>query len=141
MPSIKHQIRQNTVALISLVVALTSLGYNTWRNEQTEANRNVRTAGFELLLKLGELDRVVFFAHYDDDPERGSPRSGWAYVLTVRDLGAMTREPAITSAGALVAAWESNWSGLGSDDAAAEAISEAIDRVRNDVRAVLAGLD
>ena len=57
--------RQHSVALISLAIALSSLAYNTWRNEQTEANRNVRTAGIELLLKLGELDRVVFFSHYD----------------------------------------------------------------------------
>ncbi len=68
----KNQMRQHSVALISLVIALSSLAYNTWRNEQTEANRNVRAAGIELLLKLGELDRVVFFSHYDKDEVRGN---------------------------------------------------------------------
>ncbi len=63
----KNQMRQHSVALISLAIALSSLAYNTWRNEQTEANRNVRAAGIELLLKLGELDRVVFLIHYDRD--------------------------------------------------------------------------
>jgi len=86
----KTQIRQHSVALISLAIALGSLGYNTWRNEKTEANRNIRTAGIELLMKLGELDRVVFFSHYDKDTVRGNPRSGWAYVLTIRDLAALT---------------------------------------------------
>ena len=35
---ITEQIRRNTVAIISLIVALSSLGYNTYRNELTEAN-------------------------------------------------------------------------------------------------------
>ena len=30
--SIREQLRRNAVALISLVIAITSLGYNTWRN-------------------------------------------------------------------------------------------------------------
>ena len=42
MTTVGRQLRDNAVALISLVVALGSLGYNTWRNERTEHNRNVR---------------------------------------------------------------------------------------------------
>lgn len=63
--SILEQLRRNTVALISLVVAISSLSYNTWRNEATEENRNLRVAAFEILLKLGELQQVVFHSHYD----------------------------------------------------------------------------
>jgi hypothetical protein len=129
------------VALISLAIALSSLGYNTWRNEQTEANRNVRTAGVELLLKLGELDRIVFFSHYDKDVVRGNPRSGWAYVLTIADFAALTAEPAIGSSTELLQVWSDNWSGLGHDDAAATEISAGIDQLRSDVREVLAALD
>ena len=44
MTTLRQQLRNNSVALISLVVALTSLAYNTWRNERTEHNRNIRTA-------------------------------------------------------------------------------------------------
>jgi len=135
------QLKRYSVALISLAVALTSLGYNTWRNERTEANRNIRNAGFEILLKLGELDRIVFFSHYDRDTERGSPRTGWAYVLTVRDLGELTRDPAATSSRQLVSTWQANWSGLGTDDTSAQAISDAIDRTRRDMLTVLAALD
>ena len=139
--TIKSQIARHSVALISLVVALSSLAYNTWRNEQTEENRNIRTAGIELLLKLGELDRVVFYSHYDQDQDRGSPRSGWAYVLTIRDLGSLMLEPASGSSTELIEIWQQNWSGLGSDDLAASSISDSIDRTRTDVLAVLAGLD
>ena len=79
-----QQLRQHSVALISLVIAVSSLSYNTWRNEQTEANRNVRTAGIAMLLTLGELGQTVLFRHYDMDAVRGNPRAGWAYVLTIK---------------------------------------------------------
>lgn len=137
----KEQLKRHSVALISLVVALSSLAYNTWRNEQTEANRNVRTAGIQLLLALGELERIVFFSHYDMDEVRGNPRAGWSYTLTIVDLASLTREPAIASSKALLDAWRDNWDGLGSDDAAAQLISEHIDRQRADMLAVLAALD
>ena len=86
MSTLRQQLRNNAVALISLVVALGSLSYNTWRNERTEYNRNVRTATFELLVKLSELERVVYLAQYDRDRSGGNPRTGWTYVLVIRDL-------------------------------------------------------
>jgi hypothetical protein len=141
MNTIISQVGRHSVALISLTVALSSLAYNTWRNEQTEENRNIRTAGIELLLKLGELDRVVFYSHYDQDQERGSPRSGWAYALTIRDLGSIMHEPASASSNELIEIWQQNWSGLGSDDLAASSISDSIDQARSDVLLVLAELD
>lgn len=141
MRSFLDQIRRHSVALISLVIAVSSLGYNTWRNELTEANRNIRTAGIEHLLILGELDQVVFFSHYDMDAQRGSPRVGWALVLTARDLASLAVEPAVASTNALHETWEADWQGLGTDDAAARRISEAIDKARTDMLAVLASLD
>jgi len=119
--TIINQIARHSVALISLIVALSSLAYNTWR--------------------LGELDRVVFYSHYDQDRERGNPRSGWAYALTIRDLGSIMFEPASGSSTELIEIWQQNWSGLGSDDLAAGSISDSIDQTRTDVLAVLADLD
>ena len=142
MASMTEQLRRHSVALISLLVALTSLGYNTWRNERTEANRNVRTAGIEFLLKLGELDRVVFFSQYERDTERGNSNEGWAYVLTARDLANLTADPATASAHALYAVWNDRFDELGSPDRnAANAISDAIDTAREDMLSVLANLD
>lgn len=43
--SFKDQVRSNIVAIISLLLAILGLSYNTWRNEITEHNRNVRQAG------------------------------------------------------------------------------------------------
>ena len=91
--TIRSQLRRHSVAIISLVVALVSLSYNTWRNEVTEHNRNIRFAGFELILKLGELQQTVFYRHYDRDPERGNPRTGWTAVLVMGDLAKLMPEP------------------------------------------------
>ena len=93
MSTVRQQLRDNAVALISLAVALTSLSYNTWRNERTEHNRNVRTATFELLTRLADLERVVFLAQYDHDASGGNPRTGWVYVLVIRDLSMLAPPP------------------------------------------------
>ncbi len=141
MTSFTKQVQRHSVALISLAVALSSLAYNTWRNEQTEYNRNIRVAGIELLLKLGELEKVVFFAHYDKDKAAGNPRAGWAHALTVRDLGSLTPEPARSSSISLVEIWNQNWEGLGASEDARRKISDSIDKTRSEVLGVLARLD
>jgi hypothetical protein len=131
MTTLRQQLRDNAVALISLVVALGSLSYNTWRNERTEHNRNTRTATFELLTKLAELERVVFLAQYDHDAAGGNPRTGWTYVLVIRDLAAVVPGPVSTQATQLQNVWAANWEGLGkSDESSAVHIDDAIGSLR-----------
>jgi len=126
-----QQVRRNAVALISLVVAITSLGYNTWRNEQSEANRNQRQSAFEILLKLGELQQVVFHSHYDQDLEdKGNPRTGWAHILLVNDLAGVLDSPMPELTDRLQDTWDANWSALGVEQASVEAILADIDVVR-----------
>ena len=135
------QVRQNLVAIISLVVAVSGFSYNTWRNERSEENRNIRQAGFEVLLKLGELQEIVFLSHYDMDEHRGNPRSGWANVLLIGDLSENIPEPVPIDALALRQTWNSDWQGLGSNDESAENISESIDSLRGAVLQALRQLD
>ena len=139
--SILEQLRRNTVALISLVVAISSLSYNTWRNEKTEENRNLRVAAFEILLKLGELQQVVFHSHYDRDPERGSPRTGWAYALTIRDLARVLPTPMPGEADVLLEVWGDNWEGLGEVQQQADAIMSALEQTRSETLGLLRSLD
>lgn len=141
MNALREQFRHHSVALISLAIALAGLAYNTWRNELTEANRNVRTAGVELLLTLGQLEQTVFLGHYDRDEVRGNPRAGWAHVLLIVDLASLIPEPLPASAGELLQVWQENWPGLGSEEAAVQRITARIDAVRADTLAVLAALD
>lgn len=136
-----RQLRENAVALTSLLLVVIGLAYNTWRNEQTEFNDNIRAAGFEILVKLGELERVVFHNHYDMDEERGSPRAGWAFVLTIRDMGQLSLEGAKRESEKLVDVWQANWEGLGDDDAAVKAISDQVDALRAVVLEELAALE
>ena len=138
---IVEQIRRNLVALISLAVAFAALSYNTWRNEVTEDNRNVRAAGFEILLNLGELQQIVFLGHYDRDATRGNPRAGWARVLLLQDLSTIMPPPVGAASDVLAATWADDWAGLGGDDASARRISDAIDGARGTTLAALAELD
>jgi len=140
--SFREQIQRNSVALISLFVAVSSLSYNTWRNELSEYNRNQRVSSFEILLKLGELQELVFHNHYDRDAEnKGNPRTGWALVLTIRDLSAVLESPVPGSSKELVAVWGSNWSRLGDSKESADAILSGIEKVRADTLALLGDLD
>jgi hypothetical protein len=141
MTSLRQQLRDNAVALTSLVVALGSLAYNTWRNERTEHNRNVRTAAFELLTKLAELERVVFLAQYDRDVAGGNPRTGWTYVLVIRDLSALVPAPVPVQAQELQRIWSGNWEGLGKDDeTAVDHIDAAIVKLRDTTLGTLRSL-
>ncbi|HYQ72800.1 MAG TPA: hypothetical protein VET88_12845 [Gammaproteobacteria bacterium] len=139
--SFVEQLRRNAVALISLVVAVSSLSYNTWRNEATEDNRNLRVAAFEVLLKLGELQQVVFHVHYDKDPDKGNPRIGWAYVLTINDLARILPEDMQDAAAGLQLAWGDNWEQLEDSPHSLDAIMQALDATRNQTLVLLRSLE
>ncbi len=109
------QIKKNSLSLISLVVALSALSYNTWRNEQSEFNRNIRYAGFEVLLHIGEIQRIVYLAHYDKDTKRGSPRSGWVEILVIKDLSQLMPESVSKASDELYDSWSKHWDLLGTD--------------------------
>lgn len=138
--SLREQVRRNSVALISLAVALSSLGYNTWRNERTEANRNVRHAGFQLMSELAELQQVVFLAHYDMDDTRGNPRVGWTHILAVRDLSYPMPTPVRTAADNLHAVWTDDWNTI-DENASYERIDGAIDSAKREILDAIRRLD
>jgi hypothetical protein len=139
--SIRTQLRANLVALVSLAIALASFSYTTWRNERSEHNRTLRQASFQLLTSLGEMQQLVYHAHYDHDAERGNPRTGWVYVETISDFSATMPAPVPDRAHALLVAWRDHWEKLGREDADAEVISDAVDRCRAAVVAALRDLN
>ena len=136
----RQQLRDNLVAITSLVVALSALGYNTWRNEVTERNRNVRVAGVELLKEIGSLQQIIFYAHFAEDDARGDPRMGWADVLTIDDLAAMMPAEVTREAEALREVWEANADGLVDDENAFRRIDLAIDELRQATLAAMRAL-
>jgi hypothetical protein len=136
------QLRRNRVALISLVVAITSLTYNSWRNEASEDNRTQRLVSIQILLKIGELEELVLYSHYDPDVKvKGNPRTGWAIVLTIEDLAQILEPPCPEAASDLKVAWQKHWSTLAEDVESKDAIRAAIDDMRQETLALLRMLD
>jgi hypothetical protein len=137
-----QQIRRNAVALISLSLAVISLGYNTWRNETTELQRNTRHAAFRVLEELGELQQLVDHTVYEGVRTKGDYITGWGKVILVRDLGGVIAGEASPSAEDLFKVWHARVNELLLQDATAgEAISEAIENTRTAVLSELKRLD
>lgn len=141
-PTLREQIRRNTVALISLAIAITSLGYNTWRNEESEGNRNQRLVSIQLLLLLGELQQLTYDRHYGKNIDgEALLRAGWAKVLTVRDLSKVTVGSVPESATELWVVWDDHHKALGADAEAKDRIIAALESVRSATHEVLRSLD
>ena len=128
---ILNQLRNNAVAIISLVVALSGLGYNTWRNESTEANKNVRDAGLFMMQELTKLQEVVFYARYDIDDDRGDIKTGWVHVLAIKDISYAMPESVQKSAINLSQVWSKHSNGLNAEQAASyKAVDESIEAIK-----------
>jgi len=140
--SIWRQVRRNAVALISLVIALSTLTYSTWRNEKSEDNRNHRQAAFEILLKLNQLQQVVFHRRYDSDAtDKGNPRLGWTIVLTIGDLAQLVKAPLPAKSLLLRQVWDDNWEQLGDNQASVDAVLAMVDVMRDETLAQLHALE
>ena len=141
-PSLKEQLRRNMVALISLAIAITSLGYNTWRNEASEHNRNQRLVAIEMLLMLGDLQHLTLDRHYGKDVNGAALlRTGWAKVLTIRDLAQLAEGSVPESAANLYETWNKDSNLLGVDVEGKDRIIAALEVVRSDTHGVLRSLD
>lgn len=140
MMRIGQQIHTNFVALISLLVALSTLGYSARRHEVTEDNRALREGAFSMLRTAEELQGVVDFAHYDADLKAGNPIKGRGKVLYLRDLGIIMLPQVQTKAKALQHTGEQNGETLPHDEAAAQRITLAIEHLRSEVRTLLVSL-
>lgn len=146
--SMLEQLRNNQLAIISLLVALMALGYNTWRNELTEENRTIRQAGFEMVVHLSDLQRIAYLAHYDNDTVGGNPRKGWAEVLVLKDLSLLMPAEVTAATTQLAEVWEANWAALGDKgnqgavgDEAIAALDTALDELRAQLQSSLRTLD
>ena len=140
-----QQVRRNSVALISLTIAVIGLSYNTWRNEQTEFNQNMREAGFETLLTLGEVQQVIFELHYgtNKSPDMRAlfARDGWSKVLLIKDLSMLMPDSVRATATTLRDTWQSSWESLGdSNEGTVGPLDAAIENHRKSVLATLVSL-
>jgi hypothetical protein len=114
MQTILQQIRGNSVALISLMTAVIALSYNTWRNETTESQRNIRQASFQVLESLGDLQEVADYRYYYFPFEGGQSGEGelrlrgYGSVTMVRDLMNLMPPPAPAASDKLFRLWNAH---------------------------------
>lgn len=133
------QLKRNSVALISLAVALLALGYNTWRNETTERQRNVRHAAFLLIEHTGRLQSLVNAQVYARDENAWI--EGWGEVLTIRALGTLLPDPVPESTETLFTVWEGQADSLAGDAASRREADRLIfDQLRTVNTATLAAI-
>lgn len=155
--SIRRQIHNNAVALISIAIAISALAYNTWRNETTEEQRNVRHAAFRVLEDLGAVQEVVDSRYYylafgSEIAAEGELRiRGFGSVALIRDLMSLMPPPGPRAGGTLHQLWLDHFNALDQLDAggqhsqaATEAeheLTQAISRARAAVLKVLRDLE
>lgn len=128
-------------AVFSIFFALVGFSYNLWRLEASEANNNVRTACFEILKTLAELEQLIYARHYDDDKVAGNPRIGWVKVGLIVDMSALTSLPAQKAAARLQQTWQSRWSEIATGRNAVDMLTKDIDAMREAIKNLLATLN
>jgi hypothetical protein len=131
---------QLTVAF-SVVFALMGFSYNVWRMEASEDNNTIRTASFEMLVNLADLEQVIYTAHYDGDFKQGSPRQGWVLVGLIDDLSVLTDDTVIQASDQLKGQWSEHWQGIGYSQNAVDHVIAAIDNERAAIKQLLSQLD
>ena len=132
-----HQIKNHFIAIISLIIAITALTYNTWREEETEKNRTIRLAAFEVLKNLGELQAVVNYAHFETENKMGNSITGWGHIALISDLSTLLPPSIPQTVSNLTKTWGANYKSLGTSDKSVEEISQEIDNSRTSILDVL----
>lgn len=144
--SIRSQLKRHSVALVSLLVALVSLGYNTWRNETSELHRNWRQAAFQITVELNDLQQVVLYRRYfygrEQHPllpvqDAETWIGGWGRATSIRDLTSLLPEPLPERGQVLFETWQTHAGRLDEDgpaaDEAEQAMLDALDDTRQSV--------
>lgn len=141
MSTLLQQVHRNLLAIISLVIAISALGYNTYRNELTEDNRNRRFAGFSMLQELSELQLLIDYAHYDKDTVKGNPITGWGHLLYLKDMSYLVSGEVAVETEALTKVWGLEWQTVRDDEASNQRVTAAISALRDQVRRTMESLD
>ncbi|QFU23648.1 hypothetical protein FM038_016690 [Shewanella eurypsychrophilus] len=128
-------------AIFSMLFALIGFSYNVWRMEVTEYNSTMRSASFELLLQLSELEGVIYAAYYDKDKLAGNPRKGWIKVNLIADLSMITEAELQDATRALKQDWQLHWDSIDDDEASVSKVIKRIDDTREEVRRLLLKLE
>ena len=125
------------MSVFSVLFALLGFSYNAWRMEVSEENNNIRTAAFEVLSHLGELEHIILSAHYDNDIIAGNPRKGWVKVGLVVDLSALITPNVEGKAIMIKATWADSWHLMRTEETVVNKLVAKIDDTRMAIKMVL----
>ncbi len=137
---LKVSIQRNLLSIISLLFALTSLSYNTWRNETSARNENQREAGFRVLTELAELQVLTDHITYGGEELKGDVIEGWTKVKFISDLSVLVTPELELVAKNLLVKWTENVGALEHEEPANKVISASIQTVRDQTVRQLAQL-
>ena len=142
MIDIENKLRIYYITVIfSVIFAVVGFSYNAWRLELSEENSNIRTASFQVLNELAELEQIIYAAHYDKDNIAGNPRVAWVKVGLIVDLSLLIDISVHLQAEELHKAWSNNWEQLASKESVAKDLVSEIDKVRQQVKQMLHNLE
>lgn len=122
--TLKSQLQKNLLALISIVIAVAALSYNSWRNELSEDNRTIREAGFEILKESAKLQFYIDNATYGNDYQQQEHIQGWVSVNFIISLSGLISPEIQLQSEALKKIWRENSSKLANEQTANQKISE-----------------
>ena len=127
-------------SIFSMLFAVLGFSYNAWRMELTEDKSNIRTASFEVLTQLSEMEQVIYAAHYDKNIQDGNPRKAWVKVGLIVDLSGLISVQVEKDAKELRVLWSNSWQFFKEDETATKNLVEKIDKVRNSIKNSLKNL-
>ncbi|WP_223669020.1 hypothetical protein [Kangiella shandongensis] len=149
--SFTQQLKNNSLAILSLIIAIIALTYNTWRASTSEINRNYRNAAFELILQLGELQSITNDLHFNapetqsEEWQRHYDKSlieGWGHIALIEDLSALLTSEFSQQATNLKSTWSLQHTNLGNRSSPSEKeISAQIKTLREKTRSFIEELD
>ena len=138
MKNLKEKLKVYYImSVFSVLFALLGFSYNAWRMEISEENNNVRTAAFEVLSHLGELEHIILSAHYDNDLIEGNPRKGWVKVGLVVDLSALISPDVADKAVTIKTVWADSWHLMRTEETVVTELVTKIDDTRMAIKMIL----
>lgn len=138
--NLKLQIEKNLLAIISLAVAIVALSYNSWRNELSEDNRNIRAAGFEIMREAASLQAYIDTKTYTDMDKSEEAIPGWVSINFIVSMSELVSSDIKRQADNLKEVWSDNWAKLALEKSANQRVTEANNQLIESVKDHLAQL-
>jgi hypothetical protein len=137
LASLWQQLKDNAIALLGLLIAIVGLTLNVKAIEIRELNSNYRTAAFQTLKDLTQLEDIVWELEYDGESPGKSPRTGWATVRLLTSLSILLPDEARPTALQLENVWSEKWEHLSPEEAGDADASDIIHAIEDHRAAVL----